>query len=277
MTMYTDTSSNPPTETTAQDKALESLAAGLENARMRWSDFLRASAKFHRYSFRNQLMIFAQCPQASNVAGYNVWKSLKRFVKKGEKGISILAPRVGKNAETEETELRGFHASYVFDISQTDGEALPEQPPVVYSDGDCPMAAAQYAQLENHLKARGIKVTTRDFDNPKIGGWYIPQQALIEINQKNQDVHRLGTLIHETAHVILHTLRISGGSLPEEVKELEAESVTAIVAAHIKLERQSSFDYLASWNADTATLAKFADRITSASRQIIALLEPPEA
>jgi antirestriction protein ArdC len=278
--MYTDTSSNPPVSNPStntspvSNKALESLAEGLENARSRWSEFLKAAARFHRYSFRNQLLIFAQSPNATHVAGYNVWRSLKRQVRRGETGIQIMAPRAGKNTETGETEVRGFHASYVFDIAQTDGEALPEAPKVVFSDGECPTARGYFAQLQNKLEQQGLRVELAPFPDAT-GGMYSGKTGVIQINQSSGAVRRLGTLVHEAAHALMHFRGQPGEPERYELRELEAESVTAIVCAHLGIERQSAFDYLASWRADTAALAQFADRITSTARQLIAILEPP--
>src|SRR5438093_3150171 len=91
---------------------------------------LKTMAQFHRYSFHNVCLIARQRPDATRVAGFHAWRKLGRFVRKGEKGIAILAPIVGrKEAETEDGDSRavvGFRAAYVFDVAQTDGEPLPE-------------------------------------------------------------------------------------------------------------------------------------------------------
>ena len=103
--------------------------------------YLNVMARFHKYSFRNCLLIAMQRPAATHVAGYRKWEQLGRHVKKGEKGIAILAPMVYKqNAEeqagNESSEaasstdpkkvLRGFRAVHVYDVEQTDGKPLPE-------------------------------------------------------------------------------------------------------------------------------------------------------
>ena len=94
-----------------------------------WKRFLKVASKFHRYSFNNHLMIFLQRPDATVVAGFNRWKSLGRFVKKGEKGIVIFAPcRYKRKIATDDGEektqeqIRGFRVVHVFDISQTEGD-----------------------------------------------------------------------------------------------------------------------------------------------------------
>ena len=80
------------------DERVAELTERLENgvkelyASDNYAQYITAMAKFHHYSFGNALLILFQCPQATNVAGYNTWKQLGRQVKKGEKGIMILAP-----------------------------------------------------------------------------------------------------------------------------------------------------------------------------------------
>jgi hypothetical protein len=270
--MYTDT-----TTPATNNKALESLYAGLETARERWSDFLRASAKFHRYSFRNQLMIFAQCPQAAQVAGFNVWKSLNRHVRKGEKGIQILAPRAKKNEVSGETEIKGFHASYVFDISQTEGEPLPQPPQVNWNDGECPEAKEYFVRFCAALEQRNIPVRVEEIEDARCEGRYMRREHRIIIQASNTDVQKLSTLFHEAAHAFLHFIGAKDDPQSRELRELEAESVAVIVSQHIGLERPSSFDYLASWRATTEDLTKFAERITNTAKQLITMLEPPSA
>src|ERR1700747_594871 len=125
---------------TRTKEALDFLVSALESGHSEvLTAYLEAMAKFHTYSFGNVMLIARQKPDATNVAGLRTWNSLGRFVKRGEKGIFILAPIVGKRSTKEEaaaepsedaaTEgqrmLYGFRAVYVFDISQTEGKELP--------------------------------------------------------------------------------------------------------------------------------------------------------
>jgi hypothetical protein len=125
---------------TRTKEAVDFLVAALESGHSEvLTAYLGAMAKFHTYSFGNIMLIARQKPDATNVAGLRTWNSLGRFVKRGEKGIFILAPMVGrrsaKDVSTEEpsadttTEghrtLYGFRAVYVFDVSQTEGKELP--------------------------------------------------------------------------------------------------------------------------------------------------------
>ena len=120
------------------EEALDQLAQALEQGK---SDtlvrYLETLSRFHQYSFGNTLLIAIQRPDATHVAGYQRWKQLGRFVKQGEHGIAILAPLVYKQAAKEADDqadqenhevkvLRGFKVVYVFDVSQTDGNELPQ-------------------------------------------------------------------------------------------------------------------------------------------------------
>jgi N-terminal domain of anti-restriction factor ArdC len=114
--------------------AIEQLSRALEMGRSEMlNNYLRAMSQFHRYSLRNIILISTQNPAASCVAGYQAWRAIGRFVKKGEQGIIILAPivpakdsRNGAAAKTESSTPVAFRPAYVFDISQTDGKEIPQ-------------------------------------------------------------------------------------------------------------------------------------------------------
>ena len=123
---------------TRTKEAVDFLVAALESGHSEvLTAYLGAMAKFHTYSFGNIMLIARQKPDATNVAGLRTWNSLGRFVKRGEKGIFILAPMIGKKRNEEdatadadsksndEARLYGFRAVYVFDITQTEGKDLP--------------------------------------------------------------------------------------------------------------------------------------------------------
>ena len=123
--------------TDSQDRTSELLAqleAGtlaLQDSQ-RWAEYLGMSARFHRYSMGNVLLIMLQCPTATQVAGFKTWLTMDRHVRKGEKGLRILAPMMYKRTdlndageEVTRTGLRGFRSVAVFDVSQTDGADLP--------------------------------------------------------------------------------------------------------------------------------------------------------
>src|SRR5690606_33682800 len=103
--------------------------------------WLKSMSAFHTYSFRNQLLIVVQRPDATRVAGFRAWKKLGRFVRKGEKGIAILRPQLNRKSATMADVKAGkadvdkdgnpvfqwmsFRVAFVFALEQTDGEPLP--------------------------------------------------------------------------------------------------------------------------------------------------------
>src|ERR1700732_3904779 len=117
----------------ATNQAIEQLVAALNQGRTETlTQHLAAIGRFHRYSLRNVMLIASQNPTATHVAGFHAWHKLGRFVKKGEKGILILAPIIRRKNEIRETDDTdesstpvGFRTAYVFDISQTEGQELP--------------------------------------------------------------------------------------------------------------------------------------------------------
>jgi N-terminal domain of anti-restriction factor ArdC len=117
-----------------QIKEITELVAALQAGHSEaLTAYLKAIGRFHRYSLLNVLLIASQKPNASYVAGFRTWNELGRFVKKGEKGIMILAPIIRRKAQNDDEErdeifrpIAGFRAAFVFDISQTDGDELPQ-------------------------------------------------------------------------------------------------------------------------------------------------------
>ena len=117
--------------TTDRNAVLETLTAGIEalTTSEAWQAHLVVQGRFHRYSFSNALLICAQDPEATRVAGFATWKRLERSVRKGERAIWILAPMTGRRARAGDGEehrpIVGFRPVPVFDVAQTDGEPLP--------------------------------------------------------------------------------------------------------------------------------------------------------
>ena len=111
---------------------IEELAQATDAARVSEAMliYLDICAKFHKYSSQNLWLILMVCPHATHVAGYKRWKEMGRYVRKGERGIPILAPVIVKADEdgVEDRKLVGFRVAYVFHVSQTEGEPLPEPP-----------------------------------------------------------------------------------------------------------------------------------------------------
>jgi antirestriction factor ArdC-like protein len=164
---------------TVLQQAFAEIASGDD-----WKRMLQVVSKFHRYSFNNHLMIFLQRPDATLVAGFNRWKTLGRFVKKGEKGIAIFAPckyktKVESDDDEEKSvqQVRGFRVVHVFDISQTEGEDLPDldavRPKLLDADApegiwDALVAQADAAGFEVIRNQRGNENGYCDFSSKQI-------------------------------------------------------------------------------------------------------------
>ena len=101
--------------------ALDTLAALLDEGHSdQLTALLKTMARFHKYSWHNVCLIATQCPTATRVAGFQTWRTMGRFVRKGEKGIAIMAPIIGRReaAEPDGENARsvvGFRAAYVFE------------------------------------------------------------------------------------------------------------------------------------------------------------------
>lgn len=237
----------------------------------KWKQYLAFQTKFHRYSYGNTILILSQKPDATNIAGFNTWKKLGRYVKKGEKGIAILAPVTRKIRKKDEDKgkpdyyIVGFRVVYVYDISQTDGASLPEML-VEKLSGDIGL-------YENLLQASPY--TVREVPCLRgANGTFNMSTKEIRILRGLEELQKAKTLVHEWAHGILHGEQ--PGDTTRAQKELEAESVAFIVCSALNLDTSDySFGYLASWGGDDTVkmLKKSADRIQKASDAILSQIE----
>ncbi|KKN37598.1 hypothetical protein LCGC14_0761670, partial [marine sediment metagenome] len=237
-------------------------ATAITDAMQAW---LEAMSKFYTYSPNNQMLIAIFAPHATRVAGYRKWQTFNRTVRRGEKGIPILAPCVyKKDPEDKDSEkvIRFFKVVYIFDISQTDGDPLPPAP-----EWKSP-AKAEKLQilLTNFAASKNITVTvTKDLaagaQGSSAGG-----------DIKLDPTAGTKTLIHEIAHELLHhgPDRLT---LTRETKELEAEAIAYVVALHFGLDDLSSPNYLVLSNADSRTITARANRIRSTAAEIITALD----
>ena len=238
-----------------------------------WKRMLKVASKFHRYSFNNHLMIFLQRPDATVVAGFNRWKSLGRFAKKGEKGIAIFAPcKYRTKIETESGEettlqqIRGFRVVHVFDISQTEGEELPHLDAVrpKLLDADAPEGI--WHALVTQAEVTGFEVirNRRGSEN----GYCDFTQKHIAVRPDVAPAQAVKTLIHELGHALLHS-----EDLPQskEVAEVEVESVAYIVCDAIGLDSGDySFAYVARWSdGDPSLIKATGERVVACAKRIL--------
>lgn len=256
--------------------ALETLKNGIKTLAdsEQFKRYLAVRSAFHRYSARNSLMILLQRPDATNVAGFNKWLELGRWVKKGEKGIAIFAPMMyaKKDPETGEKTgdtLRGFRVVHVFDVQQTDGAPLPE--PVMPKELEGEEGADIFAALQDFAQHGGLTVLP-SFDGftDERKGDYSPGEKQIRIRSGMSNFQRVKTLAHECAHWILHTDE-TGRALPRDVKETEAEAAAFLALARCGLRSDEySFAYVATWaDGDMKILEASLSRIEKASEEIL--------
>ncbi|MGW4501668.1 ArdC family protein [Micromonospora sp. NPDC004336] len=246
-----------------------------------WRRWLQFAAKFHGYSFNNVLLIMAQRPDATWVAGYKRWKTeFGRHVRKGEKGIAILAPvtkrvtddpqespedrseptkhdpqvsAVKQNAQSARV-LHTFKPVAVFDISQTEGPDIDVPGGPAFADvmpqlleGQAP--AGLYDQLVMLAEERGYTVERGDCRGAN--GFTDYTNRLIRVRDDVDDAQAVKTMIHELGHVDLHTPSDFGWETTRGCRgerEVEAESVAFLVAERYGLDTSTyTFAYVALW------------------------------
>jgi hypothetical protein len=253
---------------------IQQLEAGHSEA---LTNYLTAMSRFHNYSFGNVLEIARQMPSATRVAVFWTWKNLGRSVKAGQKGIRILAPIVGvrrkKDAEankdiTKQNErvLLGFRNAYVFDISQTDGVDLPALNEVTGDPGE------NIDRLAAFLKSKGIQLVYSEKIAPALGMSYGGRIAILPGQSKAET---FATLVHETAHELLHRSDRRTATT-KTVRETEAEAVAFVVGKAVGLvNEEASASYIQLYKGNASLLAESLEVIQQTASVILAALEPP--
>lgn len=227
-----------------------------------WKKYLTMVSKFHTYSYRNTMLILRENPNATRVAGYNKWKELGRQVQRGEAGIPIIVPKgiqkwkaeipkqnefgqPVKNADgsvqLEEVEMESiqFGVAYVFDVSQTDGEPLPELGQNKLT-GEVPET---YLAAIRKLSPYPIRFDSIGGDTE---GYCSFLKEEIVIDDSLSPAQTVSVALHEMAHAYLHADRSEHKS--RQQREVEAESVSYILANALQVDSSiPSFEYIASW------------------------------
>ncbi|WP_260705680.1 ArdC family protein [Edaphobacter flagellatus] len=252
---------------------IEQLEAGYSDA---LTNYLTAMSRFHNYSFGNVLEIARQMPSATRVAGFWTWKNMGRSVNAGAKGIRILAPIVGvRRKKDEEAEkditkqntrvLLGFRNAYVFDVSQTNGVDLPSMHEVSGDPGD------NIEHLAAFLKGRGIQLAYNPNIAPALGMSYGGRIAILPGQSKAEE---FSTLVHETAHELLHKAERRTATT-KTMRELEAEAVAFVVGKAVGLKNESaSADYIQLYQGNASLLAESLEVIQQTASVILAAFEP---
>ena len=259
-----------------------------------YTEYLKTMSQFHNYSFNNTMLIAMQKPDATLVAGYQAWqKKFKRQVKRGEKGIQIIAPapirekeevekfdpvtnepilRPDGKPETEEIEhiIPRFRLTTVFDISQTYGEPLPEL--------ETPELMGSVENFEIFMQAiREVSPVPIRFDEIDSGakGYYSNVNKEIVIQQGMSESQTMKTGVHETTHAKLHDRDIMeelGEKKNQMTREVEAESVAYTVCQYFGLDTSDySFPYIAGWSSsmDMKELRSSMDTIRKTAGEMI--------
>ena len=279
------------------DTIMKSLEEGVEKVftSEQYQMYLQTMAKFHNYSFNNTLLIAMQRPDATLLAGYQTWqKKFHRHVKRGEKGIKIIAPVPVKEkrqvekideetqeivigidgqpeTETVERILPRFRVTTVFDVSQTEGEPLPTL--------EVNELVGDVFIYEDFMKGQE-EISPVPFQFQEIGsgakGYYSNAEKLVAIQTGMSQAQTMKTAVHETAHAIFHdrdVMEENGITKDRMTKEVEAESVAYVVCNHFGLDTSDySFNYVAGWSSDKEMpeLRSSMDTIRLTSSQLIA-------
>ena len=253
---------------------IEQLEAGKSDA---LTNYLTAMSRFHNYSFGNVLEIARQMPNATRVAGFWTWKNMGRSVNAGAKGIRILAPIVGVRRKREEEAekditkqntrvLLGFRNAYVFDVSQTNGVDLPSMHEVSGDPGD------NIDRLAAFVKSKGIQLVYNPNIAPALGMSYGGRIAILPGQSKAEE---FSTLVHETAHELLHKAERRTATT-KTMRELEAEAVAFVVGKAVGLKNESaSADYIQLYQGNASLLAESLEVIQQTANVILSALEPP--
>ena len=248
----------------------------------KFADYLRTMSRFHSYSYNNTILIHMQMPSATHVAGFNKWKNqFGRHVKKGEKGLTIIAPTPFKKRieemkldpdtrapvldhdgnvimEEREVEIPLFRPVKVFDVSQTEGRPLPSL--VSSLTGD----VQQYeAFMEALRRTSPVSIMFKPL-REGLDGFLSLNDQTITIREGMSQVQTVCAAVHEITHAMLHNrereqLTAAAGITDREptkpkdknTREVEAESVSYTVCQYYGIETSAnSLGYIATWSKD---------------------------
>jgi hypothetical protein len=261
----------------------------------KYESYLKTLSKFHNYSFNNCLLIAMQKPDATHVAGFTAWRdNFKRYVMKDQRGIKIIAPTPYKLAseqeridpisgrpvigadgkvvtDTKEVTKLTFKVVTVFDVSQTEGEPLPE-----IGLEELTGSVDRYRDFLNALtKSSPVPIEFEDITSGA-KGYFDQTEQRIAINVGMSELQTLKTAIHELVHARLHNIDKNApkdAARPtRDTREVEAESVAYTVCQHYGLDTSDySFGYIASWSGDKElnTLKTSLDTIRTEADAII--------
>lgn len=264
----------PAQKKTQTQQIVEQLEKGVSEVfeSEQYKQYLQVMSKFHSYSYNNILLIAMQCPSATMVAGYESWQRLfKRHVSKGEKAIKILAPcpytkvimqdvtdpvthQPIRDAQGEvikekvQIMVPAFRSVSVFDVSQTEGEPLPEMATVQELIGE----VDGFDTLQEIVESMApCAIYHRDIEGTA-KGYFSPKENEIVIKNGLAQQQEIKTMIHEIAHSLLHNsekMKESKTKISRNDMEVQAESVAYTVCSALGIDTSDySFGYIAGWS-----------------------------
>ncbi len=256
--------------------------------------WLDVQSRFHDYSPRNTLLIKLQCPEATRVAGYRTWQTeFDRHVEEGEEAIWIWAPIITRKcpecrispsyhersdctyddtpSEDWSKGLVGFRPTAVFDVSQTEGEPLPELDTAATGDAEELMPALLAGAENLGVEAKVVSIAEWSHGDAKGICQYNRSQGrgpVVEVKARANSADLAVTLVHEYAHALLHAEREAGSERSK--REVEAEAVGYVVGRYFGLDTSGSAFYLAAWRGeDTEVVLDRLGRIQETASEII--------
>ena len=274
----------------------EKLEKGVQDvfSSSQYQELLNTMAKFPHYSVNNSILIMMQKPDATLVQSYTGWKKMGRFVKKGEKGIRILAPapfklekemdKVDESGkvvldkdgeavkEKVEINLTAFKPVSTFDISQTEGEPLPQ-----IGVDELTGSIEGYQTLFEAIKAASpVPIGFEDIASGA-KGYFHTEENRIAINNGMSEIQNVKTAIHEMAHAKLHNTEAQkDNKQSKSSKEVEAESIAYTVCQHYGIDTSDySFAYVATWSKgkETPELKESLNTIRDAAADLITKID----
>lgn len=255
------------------DQMAEKLEAGVKDVFQgeNYKAYLDFCAKMPRYSVNNQILIMMQKPDATMCQSFTGWKEMGRFVKKGEKGIRVMAPspykmekeqdKMGADGkpvldkdgepvkEVVEIKVNAFKPVSTFDVSQTEGEPVPR----LGIDELVGIVEGYGTLMEAIKQASPVPIS---FENIESGakGYFHVEENRIAIQEGMSEAQTVKTALHEASHATLHNkeaMNADSDKKSRSQKECEAESVAYVVCQHYGIDTSEySFPYVAGWSSD---------------------------
>lgn len=246
--------------------------------------FLAFAARFRSYSARNQLLIYLQRPSARHCMGYRAWQDHSRQVRRGERGLTVLAPltrrptaeEIADGTDPDGRVVFGYRATVTFDYEQTDAvrdDALVYEPPVPRLEADGPEGLA--LRLERTASSIGYAVETAE--TGYADGWCRFRERTIRVRPGLSPADRAAVLAHELAHALAHVPATTPvkASVSKASMELQAEGAAYVALAALGLDTgRASLPYLKGWaDGDDDALAAELAAIDRIAGRLLALIE----